>query len=82
MQILGFIGVALVVICSLPQLIKIIRTRKVRDISLPFWILMTVGLLCQLPYAFFSTKDPVYCAGVSLFFCFSLITLLFVWRFK
>lgn len=81
MQTLGFIGVALVVICSLPQLIKIIRTRQVRDISLPFWILMTVGLLFQLPYAF-SIKDPVWCAGVSLFFCFSLVTLLFVWRFK
>ena len=71
----------MVVICTLPQLIKIIRTRQVRDISLPFWILMTAGLLFQLPYAA-SIKDPVYCTGVALSFCFSLITLLFVWRLK
>jgi len=81
MQILGFIGVALIVLCILPQLIKIIRTHQVRDISLPFWILMVAGLLFQLPHAL-STKDPVYVTGIALSFCLSIITLLFVWKFK
>ena len=71
----------MVAICTLPQLIKIIRTRRVRDISLPFWIFLTMGLLFQLPYAL-SIKDPVYGTGVSVSFCLSLITLLFVWRLR
>ncbi len=81
MQILGFMGVILIVLCILPQLTKIIRTRQVRDISLPFWILMVGGLLFQLPHAL-STKDPVYITGIVLSFSLSLITLLFVWKFK
>ena len=74
-------GVALIVLCILPQLAKIIRTRQVRDISLPFWILMVAGLLFQLPHAL-GTKDPVYITGIVMSFFLSLITLLFVWKFK
>jgi len=81
MQILGFMGVALIVLCILPQVIKILRTRQVRDIRLPFWILMVAGLLFQLPQAL-GTKDPGYITGIVLSFSLSLITLLFVWKFK
>jgi len=81
MQILGFTGVGLITICTLPQLIKIIRTRKVRDISILFWVLRTVGACFQLVYAV-SIKDTIFCAGAAMTFGLSFITLFLVWRLK
>jgi MtN3 and saliva related transmembrane protein len=58
-EVLGFIAGALVTVALVPQLVKIFRLKSAVEISLPFTILLLVGLLCWLGYGILFQLFPV-----------------------
>lgn len=68
LQILGVTGNALMVLGYVPQIRKIVITRKAEDISILTWLGYLTGDLCLLAYALL-TNDGVF---VSLFTLFTV----------
>ena len=48
--VMGLVAAILTTISSLPQAIKIIKTKKTRDISLLMYIILTIGVFLWLVY--------------------------------
>ena len=58
-EILGFIAGLLVTMALVPQLVKIFRLKSAVEISLPFTVLLLVGMLCWLSYGILFQLMPV-----------------------
>jgi MtN3 and saliva related transmembrane protein len=58
-EVLGFIAGVLVTVALVPQLIRIFRLKSAVEISLPFTILLLVGMLCWLGYGILFQLFPV-----------------------
>jgi MtN3 and saliva related transmembrane protein len=58
-DVFSFIGGVLVTVALVPQLVKIFRLKSALEISLPFTILLLVGMLCWLGYGISSELFPV-----------------------
>jgi len=58
-EILGFIAGLLVTMALVPQLVKIFRLKSAVEISLPFTVLLLVGMLCWLSYGILFQLIPV-----------------------
>ena len=64
--ILGFAAAILTTVCNIPQAIKIIRTRSVKDISAFTYSLLFVGLTLWTVYGILKTDWPLILAnGIS-----------------
>ena len=64
-DLIGWAGVAFVTTCSIPQLIKIIRTGRSRDVSAATYLLLVVGMFCYLIYAI-HIEDTVFTVSNSI----------------
>ena len=49
-EILGIVAACLVNVATLPQILKTARTKQVRDISLPFWVILFTGAFLWIVY--------------------------------
>jgi MtN3 and saliva related transmembrane protein len=49
-EILGFIAGILVTVALVPQVVRVFRLKSAVEISLPFTILLLVGMFCWLGY--------------------------------
>ena len=58
-EILGFIAGVLVTMALVPQVVKIFKLKSAVEISLPFTILLLVGMLCWLGYGILFQLLPV-----------------------
>lgn len=58
-QTLGLIAGGFVVCASLPQIFKIIKTRRTKDISLPMYIALNIGTFLWLIYGFMSQQTAI-----------------------
>jgi MtN3 and saliva related transmembrane protein len=58
-DIFSFIGGILVTVALVPQLVKIFRLKSALEISLPFTILLLVGMIFWLGYGILSELFPV-----------------------
>lgn len=68
LPILGTLGNALLIAAYIPQIVKMLRSKKAEDVSLGMWVLWFFGDACFLAYSLLE-KD-VYSS--VLFGCFSL----------
>lgn len=60
----------------LPQVIKTVKTRHTRDISLLMYVFLTLGLLMWLIYGFMLSEMPIILAnGTSLILTSSVLVL-------
>lgn len=57
-NLVGYLGGSCVLVCRLPQLFKILKTKKVRDISLAMYFLAMLGGFFWIFYGIL-LKDPV-----------------------
>jgi MtN3 and saliva related transmembrane protein len=73
--IIGLIGAILTTIGFLPQMIKVIRTKQTRDISLGMYIIMIIGAVFWLTYGIILSSIPIIFAN-SISFVFVLIILI------
>jgi MtN3 and saliva related transmembrane protein len=60
-EILGIIAAFLVNVAMLPQVLKTAMTKQVRDVSLPFWIILFVGAVFWIVYG-------ILTSGIALVF--------------
>ncbi|EKE14613.1 MAG: hypothetical protein ACD_12C00390G0001 [uncultured bacterium] len=51
-QLLGLSAGGLVIIASLPQILKIIQTQSTKDISLPMYIIQIIGIILWVIFGF------------------------------
>ena len=62
MEIVGWVGFALIQTFYLPQIIKIVKSHDVSGLALPSWFILTVALVFYLIYSI-SIHDPIFIAG-------------------
>ena len=60
---LGYFAGVLTTVAFLPQVIKALRTRSTKDISLSMWVLLFTGIVCWLIYGFLIGSAPVITAN-------------------
>jgi MtN3 and saliva related transmembrane protein len=66
-QFVGFAAAFCTTAAYLPQVVRVWRTRRTKDVSLGMFVVMTVGLLCWLTYGFAIHDLPVIvCNGSAL----------------
>jgi len=58
-DVFSFTGGVLVTVALVPQLVKIFRLKSAVEISLPFTVLLLVGMLCWLGYGMLSQLFPI-----------------------
>jgi MtN3 and saliva related transmembrane protein len=58
-DVLGFVGGVLVTLALVPQVIKVFKLKSAVEISLPFTILLMVGMLFWLGYGILFQLFPV-----------------------
>ncbi|MGB5924848.1 MAG: SemiSWEET family transporter [Dehalococcoidia bacterium] len=65
-EVLGYIAGVFVTVALVPQVAKIFRLKSAAEISLPFTILLLVGLLCWLGYGIlFQLLPVIFCNAVG-----------------
>jgi len=80
-EMIGIIAACLVNMAMLPQVLKTATTKQIRDISLPFWIILFMG-------AFFWTVYGILTGGVAIILssvvtcslCLAMIALILRYR--
>jgi MtN3 and saliva related transmembrane protein len=74
--IIGFCAATLTTIAFVPQAIRAWRTRHTRDISLPMYIIFTLGVLCWLIYGISLNSLPMILANsITLVLAVSILVL-------
>ncbi len=72
--IIGIIAGICTTISFIPQIIKILKTRHVRDISLYMFAILTAGIFLWLVYGIFLRQFPIILANsVSLILCLFIL---------
>lgn len=80
-EYIGYIAGFCTTTASFPQLIKIIKTKNVRDISTLNYILSTIGVVLWIIYGLLRQAFPLVIANsVSFIFVSSILTLRLIWR--
>jgi len=62
-DLLGYLPATLTTVAFLPQVIKVWRTRCVRDISLPMYATFVLGVALWIVYGVAIRSAPVVCAN-------------------
>jgi len=74
--IIGLVAGALTTSSSIPQAVKILRTKSARDVSALFFILMSAGMCLWLVYGLYRSDIAlVLWNAVSLTFCVSILVM-------
>lgn len=74
--ILGLIACSLTTGAFLPQIIKIIKTKDTKDISLWMYIIYSVGIILWIFYGYLIEEKVIFYANfIALFFGISVIVL-------
>ena len=63
-EAIGFIAAFCTTAAYVPQLVRIVRLRSARDISLPTFLLMSVGVFLWLLYGLYTGSKPVIASNV------------------
>jgi MtN3 and saliva related transmembrane protein len=75
-NIIGYCAATLTTISFLPQLIRVVKLRSARDISLGMFLILTTGTGFWLIYGVLSHSAPVWIANaVTFVLCLSILIL-------
>ena len=74
MHIIGIVGNILLVVAYIPQIMKLVKTKKGEDLSLGMWICYLVGDMLLAVYSVY-TFDYIFCSLFILFTIFNFIVL-------
>jgi MtN3 and saliva related transmembrane protein len=75
-SIFGYIGAACTTLAFLPQMIKTIRYRQTKDISLGMYIIFIFGIAGWLSYGILRNDMPMILANSVSFFFTAIILVL------
>lgn len=73
-MLLGSAAAIVTTIAFLPQVVKVIRTRQTKDISLGMYVVISIGLLLWFTYGIITVNYPIIFANGAAF-CLSLLVL-------
>jgi len=76
-QSIGFIAAICTSVAFVPQALKIYKSKTVRDISLPMWLIFSFGVFLWLIYGILILSLPIIIANVV-----TLLLSLFILFFK
>ncbi|MCK5450454.1 MAG: SemiSWEET transporter [Candidatus Omnitrophica bacterium] len=80
-NIIGLIAGTLTTISFLPQVMKILKTRHARDISLGMYVVLAIGMIVWLIYGVMIKELPIMVAnGIALVFCLFIIAMKLKYR--
>jgi MtN3 and saliva related transmembrane protein len=79
-SIFGLVAGAFTIVSSLPQILKVIKSRKTADISLPMYILLVTGCLMWVVYGIVTSQIAIIIPNV-IYFVFNSIILYLKIRF-
>jgi MtN3 and saliva related transmembrane protein len=75
-EYLGFVAAFCTTAAFVPQLVRVLRLRSAREISLPTFLLFSVGVFLWLLYGFYTGSKPVIASNaVTLVLSVSILTL-------
>jgi MtN3 and saliva related transmembrane protein len=75
-NIIGYVAATLTTISFLPQLIRVVKLRSARDISLGMFLIFSMGTLFWFIYGLLSRSPPVWIANaVTLALSVSILNL-------
>ena len=75
-EALGFIAAFCTSAAFLPQLLRIVRLRSARDISLPTFLMFSIGVFLWLLYGLYTGSKPVIASnGVTLVLSVTILVL-------
>ena len=77
----GYAAAFLTTVSFLPQVVRIWRTKKSDDLSLPAFSAFSLGVLCWLVYGIAKGMKPVIAANVVTLFL-ALAVLILAWRYR
>jgi MtN3 and saliva related transmembrane protein len=73
--IIGLLAAACTTIAFLPQVIKTVKTKETKDISLLMYVILTTGILLWVVYGLLTIDLPIILAN-SITFVLALIVLM------
>ena len=76
-SVIGFIAASLTTVSFVPQVVRVWRSRSTRDISLPMFLVMALGIVLWLIYGALIGDWPLIIANVV-----TLILVLMILFFK
>jgi len=80
-EIFGIVAACLVNGATLPQIIKTATTKQVRDISLPFWIILFTGAFLWTVYGILTRGVALILSSVvTCSLCLTMIALILRYR--
>ncbi len=75
-EVLGYIAAFCTTAAFVPQLLRVVRLRSARDISLPTFLIFAVGVFLWMLYGLYTGSRPiVLCNGVTLVLAISIVVL-------
>jgi MtN3 and saliva related transmembrane protein len=73
---LGYAAALLTTAAYVPQLVRVIRLRSARDISLPTFLMFALGVFFWLLYGLYTGSMPIIlCNAANLFLSMSIVLL-------
>ena len=79
--IVGYLGGFLIIISSLPQLFKIIKTKSSQDLALETYMLLIIAQSCWIYYGFAKNDIEVVITNIiSLFLAMLIVILGFIYK--
>lgn len=71
----------LITVANVPQLVKIVKERSVKDISLKTYVLLVAGNSCWLVYGLLQHDVPVIAGNlISTIICSGILCLRIFWK--
>lgn len=80
-ELLGYIATTLSIISFLPQVIKIIKTKSTKDLSLMMYLILAFNQILWLIYAMFINSRPLI-IGNSILFLLCSVILIYKLRYR
>jgi len=79
--LIGMLAAICTTIAFIPQVYKIYKTKHARDLSLPMYILFSVGVLLWLVYGIIINSLPVILAnGITFILCLYILAMMVKYR--
>ncbi|MGP8259417.1 MAG: SemiSWEET transporter [Acidobacteriaceae bacterium] len=73
---LGYAAALLTTAAYVPQLVRVLRLRSARDISLPTFLMFALGVFLWLLYGIYTGSKPIIaCNSVTLVLAISIVVL-------
>lgn len=80
-KVIGLTAACLTMFSFIPQIIKVIKTKSAKDVSLITLLQLTTGVTLWVVYGLY-LKDPIIIAANAITLASLLILLWLYWKFK